>query len=191
MRFASKNTQSHRIAQTCSAALKEVGLHVGGNVFELRNSKGDSGWLVSLLVPAKFQVPPVEALALRLFLAKRIEAALGMIPKSLRLELNFSSEAKRLPFAESIIEPKWLKSRMALCLGKPGRGASPAGNKAAPVTSLRIVPPPNASVPNGKPVSESAKIQEAKLKSLLESLDDDDLYEVNEGSMSDFDRAVQ
>ena len=194
LRFASKKTQSHRIALTCSAALREVGLHVGGNVFELRNSKGDSGWLVSLLVPASFQVPPVETLALRLFLAKRVEAALGMVPKSLRLELSFSSEATRLPFSESIIESKWLKSRMALCLGHSIRSAAPAGAKsrqvAALATSLFIVPPPNTQVPNGKPVSESAQVQEEKLKSLMASFDDDELFEVNEGSMSDFDRAV-
>jgi hypothetical protein len=167
-----------------------LGLHVGGNVFELRNSKGDSGWLVSLLVSEAFHVPPVETLALRLFLSKRIEAALGMVPKSLRLELSFSSEAKRLPFAESIIEPQWLKSRMALCLGKPGKGAAPAA-KAAPVTSLRIVPPAGTTAPNGKPVSDCAKVQEEKLISLLATLDDDDLYEVNEGTMSDFNCAAQ
>jgi hypothetical protein len=165
-------------------------LHVGGNVFELRNSKGDSGWLVSLLVPAAFQVPPVEALALRLFLTRRIEAALGMAAKSLRLELSFSSEAKRLPFAESIIEPRWLKSRLALCPGKPGKGAATTA-RAAPVTSLRIVPPPTTPAPNGKPVSDCARVQEEKLKSLLATLDDDDLYEVNEGTMSDFNCAAQ
>ncbi len=201
----SKKTVSRRIAQVCASSLKEVGLSVGGNVFELKNSKNRHGWLVSLQVPAQLQVPPVDALALRLFLTRRIELALGMKPKSMHLVLSFSCEAKRLPFAESVIEPRWLKERMSSFLAgvtltpssatSKKTSPSPAAAKPKPGTSPSVPTPTD----NGKPTpalsDTKASIAPAitlneKMKALLDSLDDDDLYEVKEASMTDFDRAM-
>jgi cell division septation protein DedD len=203
--FMSKKTVSRRIAQVCASSLREIGLSVGGNVFELKNSKNRNGWLVSLQVPAQLQVPPVDTLALRLFLTRRIELALGMRPKSLDLVLSFSSEAKRLPFAESVIEPRWLKERMTSFLANVNKTASPAAGKnaaQAPAATKAKPGPPHPA----RTVAEKAKLVpttsdkkassappitlDEKMKALLDSLDDDDLYEVKEASMTDFDRAM-
>ena len=203
--FMSKRTVSRRIAQVCAASLKEIGLSVGGNVFELKNSKNRDGWLVSLQVPAQLQVPPVDALALRLFLTRRIEMAVGMKPKSMHLVLSFSSEAKRLPFAESVIEPRWLKERMTSFLANVNKTASTtAGKKTAlppAATKAKSGPPhttptvaenakPTPTTSDKKASSAPAITLDEKMKALLDTLDDDDLYEVKEASMTDFDRAM-
>ena len=218
--FASKQAQSRQIAQVCATSLKEVGLNVGGNVFELKNSRGNRGWLVSLQMPERVQISSVDALALRLFLCKRVEAALKLQPKSMHLVLNFSTEAKRLPFAESVIDPKWLQSRIAFALANarpgpiaapvaaPPKAATPLASKptvsaavvranpfaapksAAPASSTADAPAELAAAPH-RPVSASAQTQEERLEEMLSTFDDDDLYEVNEGSMTDFDRAMK
>ena len=217
--FASKQAQSRQIAQVCATSLKEVGLNVGGNVFELKNSRGNRGWLVSLQMPERVQISPVDALALRLFLCKRVEAALKLKPKSMHLVLNFSFEAKRLPFAESVVDPKWIQSRIAFALSgaksatapdrppaaaaaapaapKPaGQPAALRANPVAPTTRAAPVPfTPESSLAAAaaitRPVSASAQTQEERLEEMLATFDDDDLYEVNEGSMTDFDRAMK
>ena len=197
--FAPKQPLSRRIAQVCALSLKEVGLSVGGNVFELKSSKNRAGWLVSLQVPEHFHVPAVDALALRLFLSRRVELALGMEAKSLQLLLHFSAEAKRLPFAEALIQAPWLRSRLATLLAgaqhpaivaKPRPAPAPATIVAAQPNPTDAVPAMPSLQPGSKPVSASARVQEKKLEALLATLTDEDMYEVNETSMTDFDRAL-
>jgi hypothetical protein len=199
--FLSKKTLSRRIAQVCALALKEIGLNAGGNVFELKNSRKRAGWLVSLQIPEQLRVTPVDALALRLFLSRRVEDALGMKPKSLHMVLSFNTEAKRLPFAESVIDTQWLKARMTSVLANAGTAAAPVtAQTIAPIQAQPILTPsphpnstaakPTAHLSGSKPVSAPAKVQEEKMKTLLASLTDDDLYEVKEASMTDFDRAL-
>lgn len=110
--FSSPQAQSGRIAKICAMSLKELGLNVGGNVFQLTNSKGVKGWLVSLQVPENFKISPVDALALRFFLARQIESALNLQPKSLGLVVSFSNEARKLPMSEASIDGKWIKARI-------------------------------------------------------------------------------
>ena len=171
-------------------------------MFELKNSKHHAAWLVSLQMREQLHIPPEDALALRLFLSQRVETALGMEPKSLHMVLNFNTEAKRLALAESVIEPKWLKIRMNALLASASKAsssvaaqaaspikatpASPAPAQAASVQATRAAP----LAPGQKPVSARASTQEKKMKELLASLTDDDLYEVKEASMTDFDRAL-
>ncbi len=200
--FSSKKTLSRQIAQVCAISLQEVGLSVGGNVFELKNSKNHAAWLVSLQMPRHVHIPAVDALALRLFLSQRVEAALGMPPRTLHMVLNFSTEAKRLPFPESVVEPKWLKARVSALLAGAGNSATsipvqptspqPIAPPALATASPAAVSPKSTRQPLGqKPVSAPASIQEQQMKALLASLTDDDLYEVREASMTDFDRALQ
>ena len=198
--FSPKNPLSRRIAQVCALSLKEVGLSVGGNVFELRNSKNRAGWLVSLQVPEHFHVGAVDALALRLFLSRRVEAALGMAPRSLQLVLNFNAEAKRLPFAESGIDASRLRSRQAALTAGAHKTAQPAtpfppltkGQSAArqPGQAGAEQATSGPAPAGSKPVSASARVQEKKVEALLASLTDEDMYEVKETSMTDFDRAL-
>lgn len=203
--FSSRKSQSQRISKVCAVTLKELGLSVGGNVFQLTNSKGKSGWLVSLHVPERFSISPTDTLALKLFLTKRIETALGMKPKSLALVLSISNEAKRLPFGESAIDAKWVKSRIPVWLSAPpksGLKAPPVARSSAPpqfapstlagftATDLPEVLRPNAEAIGAAPKSLPAKEQEARLEKLLATFSDDEHYEVLEASMTDFDRAL-
>lgn len=243
-RFSSRQAQSKQIAKICAVSLKELGLNVGGNVFQLINSKGIKGWLVSLQVPENFKISPVDALALRLFLARQIEVALKMPPKSLGLVLSFSNEARKLPMAEAAVDGKWIRARIPVWMAgvntKPGvvrSGTSsvPASTPASSrphvsptaygnTTPLRPAAPgavrvatnvSSASVASVSaaaaataaaaalaksqasrhqappPVSGSADEQSARLETLLASMDDDQHYEVQEASMTDFDRALE
>lgn len=221
-------------------SLKELGLNVGGNVFQLINSKGIKGWLVSLQVPENFKISPVDALALRLFLARQIETSLKLPPKSLGLVLSFSNEARKLPMAEAAVDGKWIKARIPVWMaGVPNKPAAlRAGSSSVPASTPASSRPPvsptaygnttplrpaapgavrvstNVSAPtiasvtaaaaaaalaksqNGRhqgppPISGSADEQSARLETLLAAMDDDKHYEVQEASMTDFDRALE
>lgn len=237
----SRSAQSRKIAQVCALSLREVGLNVGGNVFEIKNSKGKTGWLVSLQMPERVLVPAVDALAIRIFLTRRVEAAMGLKPKSFHLLLSFGTEARRLPFSESVVEPKWLQAHIAQFMAPSQTPAGVTAGKAAPARAVAakaapaVVPAPQRSVPAPKqtasPVTTTTrggivtrrigvppvarpgvapaslatavpaatpvpaatapvKSKEEQIESLLGSFDDDGVYEVNEGSMTDFDRAM-
>lgn len=241
-RFSSRQAQSKQIAKICAVSLKELGLNVGGNVFQLINSKGIKGWLVSLQVPENFRISPVDALALRLFLARQIESSLKMPPKSLGLVLSFSNEARKLPMAEAAVDGKWIKARIPVWMAgvtqKPSAPRSGGHSSSAPPTSpissrpgvsptaygnttpLRPATPGSVRVATNvssatvasvsaaaaaaalaksqpsrhqapPPVSPSADEQSARLETLLAAMDDDVHYEVQEASMTDFDRALE
>lgn len=203
--LTSRQSQAKRISKVCALTLKELGLTVGGNVFQLINSKGKHGWLVSLHVPERFAISPTDALALRLFLTRRLEAALGLKPKSMALVLSVSSEAKRLPFGESVVDAAWIKKRIPIWLNsaaKKDAKATPASQPGAmgqfsssdPRTGVvSDLPPtlrPNAAAIGTAPKSPPAKEQEARLEQMLALMSDDEPYEVVEASMTDFDRAL-
>ncbi len=143
-RFSSRQAQSKQIAKICAVSLKELGLNVGGNVFQLINSKGVKGWLVSLQVPENFKISPVDALALRLFLARQIEVGLKMPPKSLGLVLSFSNEARKLPMAEATVDGKWIRARIPVWMAgvaqKPGFAR--AGSSSVPASTPASSRPP-------------------------------------------------
>ncbi len=236
--FSSSQTQSKHIAKICAVSLKELGLNVGGNVFQLTNSKGIKGWLVSLQVPENFKISPMDALALRLFLSRQIEIGLKIPAKSLGLVLSFSNEARKLPMAETAVDGKWIRARIPVWMaGVSTRPAAPRPSgvaslpPSAPVSSrppvsptaygnttpLRPAAPSAVRVATNvsasslasvsaaaalaktqsvrhqapPPVSPSADEQSARLETLLASMDDDVTYEVQEASMTDFDRALE
>ena len=200
--FASRKSRSRRIAKVCAKSLKDPGLNIGGNVYQLTNSKGKAGWLISLQVSERFYIPPTDALALRIYLSRKIEEDLGLKPKSLGLVLSFNQEAKRLPFAENVVNSKWVRARIPVWQeGRPGlatTAASAAGGPAStfPPSTLRPAKPlpeilrPNANVIGSAPISLPAKEQEQRLEKLMESMGDDEEYEVMEASMTDFDQAL-
>jgi hypothetical protein len=108
--------------------------------------------------------------------------------------LSFSNEAKRLPFPESTIEPKWLQSRLAICLADAHPTAAPAKEKTASPLTGKVAAPrakPFEHTPSSKPISPAAKTLEKRIEALAATLTDDDLYDVQEGSITDFDRAMQ
>ena len=73
----------------------------------------------------------------------------------------------------------------------PGASAPSAPAQALARPPFASEAPAAAAASMNRPVSASAQTQEERLEEMLATFDDDDLYEVNEGSMTDFDRAMK
>lgn len=100
------------VSAACGKALNDIGFNVAGNVYQLRNRRGQTGWLISLVVPFSMTLRPLDSLALRTFLSDRICEALSVSPGSIKIIVNLNSEATELPFETSIVTADWLRGRI-------------------------------------------------------------------------------
>jgi hypothetical protein len=191
----------------CGGALKEVGLSLPGNVFELRNSSTQAGWLINLKAAEDFSLPAVEMLALRLFMTRRISQELKIPIASVRLIVSFNGESKKLPFPAAMVNKQWLQTRIGLAVRQSKVAAAnatvrtdangvhakaAAGPSAVSVQNFKSVNTPNGTdgSTNKPPKTKSA---EQLLDDLHRQFEEEDVNVtesgVFDGSLSDFQRA--
>lgn len=162
------------IANACAQLLRELGLHVGGNVFSLRSSQQKEGWLVQLLVPEAMQLRPEDSLALQMLLQHRIARVLGPQATPPLVLLSLNSQAKKLPIPVSELTVQWMRERVAnysgnalalaeaarsnLAARRAERASRPVPLESANVTrsvSLAVDNTPSGAQPTRVPRSQS------------------------------------
>ena len=178
--MTSKKAQTRTVVQACARALREIDLIAPGNVFQLHNSTGESGWLISIFVPPTMMFSPVDTLSLKTFLNARIADALRVKPGQCKVVLHLNSEARRLPFESTTITAQWLRTRVQMYKDRE------AAAKQRVLNAQKAVTRPKPEPPAQEPPDGKSQAMQSRLMALMQDMEDDEHFVVPDAASTDF-----